>query len=227
MQIQEGEGIHRQVGYVSTSSNNGISFSITDGDIDGNFEIDSSTGLISTAKSLDREERSSYDLTVTAVTGSGASRRFQQLPVQVNLKDVNDNAPRLLGAEDISVPQGVPQGYPVFRPQAVDPDQDEALTFELLTSADSTPWLAINSNNGVVTVARNPPTASDSETVATVVVTDKGGLSTSRDYRVRVSAENAHSPTFDFPHSEISVAEDTPPGAVVIQVRSHFYACKC
>ena len=105
----------------------------------------------------------------------------------------------------------------MFRPRAVDPDQDEKLSFDLLAS-DSTSWLKVDGGTGVVSVGRTPiPVPGGAEVVVTVGVTDKGGLTASRDYRVRVSTENAHSPTFDFPHREISVAEDTPPGSVIIQ----------
>ena len=60
---------------------------------DGRFIIDRNTGLISTAASLDREQRTEYLLVVMA-TDSGLLAQSSTASVLVRVEDVNDHAPQ-------------------------------------------------------------------------------------------------------------------------------------
>lgn len=71
-------------------TNGQIRFSISGSNTD--FRIDSVTGMISVARQLDREARSSYSLLVQA-TDRGSSPRMDQATVNIVLLDVNDCAP--------------------------------------------------------------------------------------------------------------------------------------
>ncbi|KAI4818747.1 hypothetical protein KUCAC02_004049 [Chaenocephalus aceratus] len=73
-------------------TNGQIRFSISGGNTNSDFRIDSVTGVISVAKQLDREARSSYSLVVQAAD-RGSSPRVDRTTVNIVLLDVNDCSP--------------------------------------------------------------------------------------------------------------------------------------
>uniref|UniRef100_A0A3B4TVX1 Protocadherin Fat 4 n=1 Tax=Seriola dumerili TaxID=41447 RepID=A0A3B4TVX1_SERDU len=73
-------------------TNGQIRFSISGGNTNADFRIDSVTGVISVAKQLDREARSSYSLVVQAAD-RGSSPRVDRTTVNIVLLDVNDCSP--------------------------------------------------------------------------------------------------------------------------------------
>lgn len=73
-------------------TNGQIRFSISGGNANTDFRVDSVTGAISVARQLDREARSSYSLLVQA-SDRGSSPRMDQATVNIVLLDVNDCAP--------------------------------------------------------------------------------------------------------------------------------------
>lgn len=74
-------------------TNGQIRFSIIGGNTNTDFRIDSVTGIISVAKQLDREVRSSYSLVVQAAD-RGSSPRVDRTTVNIVLMDVNDCPPK-------------------------------------------------------------------------------------------------------------------------------------
>lgn len=73
-------------------TNGQIRFSISGGNTNSDFRIDSVTGMISVAKQLDREARTSYSLVVQAAD-RGSSPRVDRATVNIMLLDVNDCPP--------------------------------------------------------------------------------------------------------------------------------------
>uniref|UniRef100_A0A4W6BX21 Cadherin domain-containing protein n=1 Tax=Lates calcarifer TaxID=8187 RepID=A0A4W6BX21_LATCA len=73
-------------------TNGQIRFTISGGNTNSDFRIDSVTGVISVAKQLDREARSSYSLVVQAAD-RGSSPRVDRATVNIMLLDVNDCSP--------------------------------------------------------------------------------------------------------------------------------------
>lgn len=71
------------------SGGTGLTYRIIDGDPDGVFQIDPQRGDIATTEPLDRERRSSYELTIQA--NDGVFEATANLTIDVI--DVNDNAP--------------------------------------------------------------------------------------------------------------------------------------
>ena len=57
------------------------------------FRLNPKTGVLSLAKSLDREIQSSFSFTVTAIDGAGLS---ESVLINIQITDVNDNAPEIL-----------------------------------------------------------------------------------------------------------------------------------
>ena len=64
-------------------------------DGEGRFTIDSISGLVSTTTSLDRELEDSYQLVVMAAD-DGLLSHSAVVTLDVNVDDINDNAPHFL-----------------------------------------------------------------------------------------------------------------------------------
>ena len=75
-----------------------MDYRISKGNEDGKFRLISGSGAaaeIITVRNLDREEKDSYSLQVTAVDRSAPRKRNATTEVLVNILDVNDNSPRV------------------------------------------------------------------------------------------------------------------------------------
>ena len=88
-----------------------LTYAITEGNEDGYFKIDTKSGLIETARSLDREQVATFNLLVVASdedSNTGSTR------LQIIVTDVNDEAPQFLQAAYFArVAENSPQGTQV------------------------------------------------------------------------------------------------------------------
>ena len=75
-----------------SDTNGQLSYSITRGNNQGTFHLDSASGTLTTASTLDRETTASYNLTVQAIDG-GSPALSLSINVTITISDVNDNPP--------------------------------------------------------------------------------------------------------------------------------------
>lgn len=78
---------------VDSRENGKVSYSITNGNADEHFEIDSNTGFIKVAAKIDREKMERYIVEVTARDG-GEPSLTRSVLVNIIVLDVNDNPPK-------------------------------------------------------------------------------------------------------------------------------------
>ncbi|XP_032812178.1 protocadherin-16 [Petromyzon marinus] len=117
--------------------NGRVTFHIVGGDPRGDFLVHADEGLLSTARPLDREAVSSYELRLEA-RDRGEPARSHAIAVSVSVTDENDHAPAFpQPAYQASLPEDAPPGTSVLRAAAVDPDQgpNAALAYWLEGSA--------------------------------------------------------------------------------------------
>jgi hypothetical protein len=69
-----------------------IEYFLTRSDSD-NFDIGRLDGILRTTRSLDREEKASYDVVVTATDNGSPRRRSASMDIRVHVLDANDNTP--------------------------------------------------------------------------------------------------------------------------------------
>ncbi|KAM6973322.1 cadherin EGF LAG seven-pass G-type receptor 1-like [Aplochiton taeniatus] len=107
-----------------SGANGRISYTFQGGDDgDGDFFIEQSSGIIRTARKLDRENVPFYHLKVFAVD-KGVPPLKATVDVQVSVSDVNDNAPVFERDEMyVYVVENSPVGSIVARVTATDPDE--------------------------------------------------------------------------------------------------------
>lgn len=104
-----------------TGTNAQISYSIEQ--LVSAFTVDSSSGVIKTTVSLDRETKGSYQFEVTA-TDHGSPPLKKKAYVSIRVLDVNDNAPRFLKSKyTATVKEDLRLGEQVIKVSAVDIDR--------------------------------------------------------------------------------------------------------
>ena len=107
-------------------SNAAITYSITSGNGDGKFEINSNSGLITTKAPLDRETKDKYQLEVQAADG-GTPQKSASVPVEITVGDLNDNSPEFNGAKNFQVTENAGRGTAVGQVKVQDKDIGEFL----------------------------------------------------------------------------------------------------
>jgi len=145
--------VGRNVGQVSATGDGSsrISYFVVDGDPQGIFSIGNSTGILSTSKPLDREQQSSYNITVVASTGSDFAAVF----VIISITDLNDNVPRFFGGNstetEVSIDAAIGQDFYVA--SAVDLDNGVNGTVRYSLNGSSSMFFSIDASSGLLTVA--------------------------------------------------------------------------
>lgn len=171
-------------------------------------------------KALDREERATHRLVLTARDG-GQPERSGHAQVTVIVVDTNDNAPVFEHTVYCTkVPETAPNGTLLFRVQASDPDEGSngEIRYSLSnsTQAKLRHHFHVHPRNGEVRVAASlgPP-----ETLleAYIEARDEGvfGLASTTKLLVEVTDVNDHAPEVNFLTLSIPVSEDVTPGTVI------------
>ncbi|KAF7415031.1 hypothetical protein HZH68_003520 [Vespula germanica] len=195
--------------------NNQFSYSIISGNLGQAFKVDPQTGDIETAKQLDRETISSYDLTVGAID-TGSPPQTGTATVHIEILDVNDNGPIFEPPEVIGyVSENEPAGTSVMTLSATDPDlppNGAPFTYRLVGGRQSD-MVTLDKHSGVLRTTRSLDRETmpqldlvvevedsgvprmKSEHTITVIVTDQNDSpSTPRSVHVIVHAFNGATP---------------------------------
>lgn len=102
--------------------NNQFAYSIVSGDSSQSFKIDSQSGVIETARPLDRESVASYEIIVGAID-TGSPPQTGTAVVRVQIADVNDNGPVFRPDEIVGyIGENEPPGTSILTLSATDPD---------------------------------------------------------------------------------------------------------
>uniref|UniRef100_A0A5F7ZKI0 FAT atypical cadherin 1 n=1 Tax=Macaca mulatta TaxID=9544 RepID=A0A5F7ZKI0_MACMU len=120
-------------------SNSHIHYSIIDGNQGGPFTIDPVRGEVKVTKLLDRETISGYTLTVQA-SDNGSPPRVNTTAVNIDVSDVNDNAPVFSrGNYSVIIQENKPVGFSVLRLVVTDEDSSHngpPFVFTIVTGND-------------------------------------------------------------------------------------------
>ncbi|KAM5240457.1 cadherin-23 isoform 1-T1 [Hipposideros larvatus] len=191
---------------------------------EGKFEIDESTGLITTVDYLDYETKTSYLMNVSA---TDQAPPFNQgfCTVYITLLNELDEPVQFSNASyEIAILENLALGTEIVRVQAYSPDNINPITyrFDTYTSAQAKGLFKIDSFTGVITVKGLVDREKSDFHTLTVVADDGGSKVDSTAVYITVLDENDNSPRFD-PTSDsmISVPEDCPVGQRVATVKAH------
>ncbi|XP_028275922.1 protocadherin-16-like [Parambassis ranga] len=130
-----------------------INYKITAGDLSGDFHLDKRSGVLSTSRSLDREKRAGYTLTITA-QDEGNPPLSSTATVEVTVLDINDHSPQFQSSSytaDIS--EDVPIGSLVLEVKAIDLDYGPNSQVLYFLSRGSQSMFIIDQNTGRIITA--------------------------------------------------------------------------
>ncbi|XP_026528519.1 cadherin-23, partial [Notechis scutatus] len=214
---------------VDSGRNALLTFSITAGNRDNAFYINSTTGIVYVNRPLDRERVSEYRLTITVKdnpeNARNARRDFDLLVITV--ADENDNHPLFTQSSyQAEVLENSPPGTPLTVLNgpilALDDDKgiNAVLTYQLLGKQKD--LFIIDNRTGVVSV--KPGKVIDRETFLNpileflVVATDIGTLNSTANLTVTILDDNDNRPIFHPAVLSVRILENSPAGFSVLQV---------
>ncbi|XP_075916433.1 protocadherin Fat 1-like [Petromyzon marinus] len=188
-------------------------------DPSGTFRMRPTAGILETAGvAFDREERDRYELLVEVRGGPSVARTL----VEVDVEDVNDNAPAFVGLPYRAVVRAAAApGSAVLTVAALDRDVGENARVRYSLRDDHDGRFVVDHSGGNVSLRRSfAPDASGEDFVVTVVATDCGvpPLSSAVDAMVTVLDEDA--PAFESLSHVAWVPEDVVPPAPIAHVHA-------
>ncbi|KAI8521301.1 hypothetical protein Bbelb_010550 [Branchiostoma belcheri] len=207
--------------------NNSV-FSDTNETFEDWFEVDSTTGVVTVGRALDRETAAMFELTVLAVdTEAETTGQTATALVAIFIEDRNDNPPvfrpphtPLTPYYQLSMLEETGRGISVLTVSAEDPDSPWAvITYQLVGNDQD--YFAIDNVTGVVTVTGPVDYEMGVRWVNfTVNATDDGNppLSTSTPVSIQIVDINDNSPVFREDFYRVSIPEDTSVGDVILNV---------
>uniref|UniRef100_A0A674PRB3 FAT atypical cadherin 3a n=1 Tax=Takifugu rubripes TaxID=31033 RepID=A0A674PRB3_TAKRU len=184
------------------------------------FHIDSSSGLILTARLLDHELLQRYDFVVVA-TDNGFPPLSSEVSVTVVVSDVNDNPPvfnQLL--YEAYVNELAPRGHFVTCVQASDADSSDFDKLEYtVLSGNEKLMFTLDRKSGIVTLSSHYKQRMEPAYSLNISVSDGVFMSTAQVH-VKVSEGNLYGPVFEQNVYEAEVKENSAVGTQVIQVKA-------
>uniref|UniRef100_A0A8C5WUK5 Cadherin domain-containing protein n=1 Tax=Laticauda laticaudata TaxID=8630 RepID=A0A8C5WUK5_LATLA len=220
--IQENEPAGSYIVTVSASDpdlglNGRVRYSISAGDT-SRFQIHSQTGVITTKTTLDREEKTTYQLQVVASDGGNLQSQNQAI-VTVTVLDTQDNPP-VFTQEIYSfvVFENVALGYHVGSVSAHTMDLNINITY-LITTGDQKGMFEINKMTGLITTA----SIIDREEQAFYqlkAVASGGTITGDALVNITVRDLNDNSPHFLHAVESVNVVENWNTGHTIFQAKA-------
>ncbi|XP_041864356.1 protocadherin-16 [Melanotaenia boesemani] len=211
-----------------TGVSKGISYSISSGDPDGYFTVDSATGTIRTALPLDHETFSSLELEIQARSGSPPA--YGTCRVRITISDVNDNAPTFLpsSSESLLLPEITKMGTVIYRIQATDKDSGHngQLSFDLVSAgaagSSGQRTFGVDRGSGEVRLIGSLSYETVPRYDLQVIAKDGGApqLSSTFTLVVHIQAQDAQGPKFDTLTYRVELRENTALNTRFLQVRA-------
>ncbi|XP_071089001.1 protocadherin Fat 4-like [Haliotis cracherodii] len=213
--------VSRSVGRVTAtlSDNSAVTYAIVGGDPYGVFNMDRTSGQITTVKKVDREAQSEFHLKVIASGGS----RFRETSVKVEVTDINDNSPVFVDQTlETSVHENWPIGRNIYHAEARDSDFGPNSDLSYTLTSNSNNVFMIKAQTGVIYLNKpldQLPSNRSTHTL-TVTATDAGTpqLSTTVDITVFIQDVNDHNPVYQSSHYERSIHESKPVNEPIFQL---------
>ncbi|XP_029020487.2 LOW QUALITY PROTEIN: protocadherin Fat 2 [Betta splendens] len=188
------------------------------------FHIDFKTGVLTVTNPLDYEIQTLHVLTVRAsdsVTGA-----FSEASVEVEVEDVNDNAPVFSKAlYSVNIAEELPVGAEVIQVSASDRDsgRNKDLTFEMVqTEGNETDFFEIDPRSGFIVTKQVLDYENTKHFHLKIKVTDNGTVPLSSEAQVSVNVTDVNDNPPDFVSSQFDATLDETAkcGHIVIKIQA-------
>ncbi|KAI5631942.1 cadherin domain-containing protein [Phthorimaea operculella] len=201
---------------------------LDEGETNGLFTIDPSTGEIKTKKDLTGRGRTDPYRLIIGATDGGGHIGDTTLSLYIGDVSANDGVPRFIRPADgevISVSENATIGSPVFQAVASDPDDPTQPSGQLYYSIQQTnsdaKSFAIDFHSGLITTRQSLDRERKSSYTLVLLVSDRGQppQQSTRIVNVIVTDVDDHKPHFarnsDDPPMVMKVKEEVPIGTIV------------
>ncbi|XP_010897511.2 protocadherin-23 [Esox lucius] len=210
-----------------TNSVDPVSYRISSGDPQGLFSVQSSSGLISTRRSLDHESQPYVLLVLQSHSGTGLPV-YSSTQVNITIADINDNPPSFPKMSDcIAVAQNTPPGTVLYISHAHDIDSGANGRVRYFTSRGSAggslPFY-VDPDLGTVFLNRSLYRDPRPRYVFKILAKDQGEPSLTATLMLTVNVEssaNVDTLAFETLVYQVEMGEGTQIDTRVIQVRAH------
>ncbi|XP_065574069.1 fat-like cadherin-related tumor suppressor homolog isoform X5 [Artemia franciscana] len=191
---------------------------------DDHFMINDVSGIITLAKSLDRESNIMHNLTVIA-KDQGSPQLSSTAFVTVVVLDVNDNPPEFESKTYFSaVPEDAHLGTEVIKVFAtsLDTGVNAEIIYSILGGNEHRKF-TIDPNTGSVTLVEGLDFERANDYYLTIQAIDRGTppLSNHATLNITIIDINDNKPIFSHPSYVASIREDAPVGEAVVKVASN------
>ncbi|KAF7646844.1 hypothetical protein LDENG_00181410, partial [Lucifuga dentata] len=186
------------------------------------FRIDPATGAITLLAELDYEDQMTYTLAITA-KDNGIPQKSDTTYVEVNVNDVNDNAPQFLSPRyQGTVSEDAPPFTSVLQISATDRDAhaNGRVQYTFQNGEDGDGDFTIEPTSGIVRTVRRLDRESVPFYELTAYAVDRGvpPQRTPVHIQVTVLDVNDNAPVFPADDFEVLVKENSAVGSVVAQI---------
>jgi hypothetical protein len=177
------------------------------------FMIDPVTGQVQTLETLDYENQTNYQLTVSAID-SGLPPLTGSSTIRIIVTNINDNAPVFTTSPILTVSETAEPGTLLTYISATDKDNDE-LIFALVDSTGSDNFTL--SSDGLLRL--NSVGISLTQVSYSLLISANDSIHVIyTNITVNIQDVNNHSPVFNQPSYHVNVLENSPQGTSVLQV---------
>ena len=197
-----------------------IRYTITSGNLDQTFSLDSVSGRLTIRNNIDREMISSFSLAVRARDRGTPRTRQDTTTISVTVTDVNDNAPIFRpDTYSVQLREDIPVGRDVIRVLATDADQfntpNSIITYSI-TSGNTGNAFRVTSSSGQIQTNQNLDFETTSFYTLVVEGRDRGSpvMSSTATVTVTVINVNENPPTLTGDQS-VNISESAPVGSTV------------
>ncbi|XP_030639003.1 neural-cadherin [Chanos chanos] len=211
----------------------GVTYAITGGNEDSNFELDNQKGIIKLRRSPPPKLRGpQYILNITATDDNAAGGPLplsSSAQVIVGINDINNNKPVFEECHNYSinalVPENQPPGTFVLRVHAHDADigVNGEVKYGIMQRDGVTPGFTIDSDTGVISTAVSFDRERQREYTLSVTATDlaQEPLIGICQITVLITDQNDNDPKFENSRYQYFLREDTPVGTSFLRAAAH------
>ncbi|XP_074087674.1 protocadherin-23 [Macrotis lagotis] len=188
--------------------------------ISGLFKINSSTGEVVTAATLDRETQESFTLRVL-VKDQGVPPLSSTVTILCSVEDENDHAPKfIIPNPEIRVPENKEPGV-IYTILAMDMDSGNngAVRYHII-GGNTEQLFTINETSGELSTTCSLDREHINNFNLIIECYDLGnpGRSSTTELKVTILDDNDHSPSFPTSHYQACVKEDLEVGSVILEL---------